>query len=416
MAVVKNSKPHWDTNGSFVVALDSRAWSQTGYETLDDGTCGLVSEISRLARLLEDRSNTKYCTFIELTHPTVKGEFIRIPLDVTPHLAKTLWNGGGTLASPTLVLHPDSIEMRIVASRRPEAMAWKDVKAVIGGDPGITNTLATTMVVADGRTVARNLKALVGADEPTCREWLSSRVSDGAGKIETKIYEGTPFIKAVARRAAQIDEVNRMIDAEYDASAIHAAMLKGLLGLAPEARIGFGHAIGVLQGPVLEFFARLFRIADLKTLRRKIFAKIDGIKRSWFGFIGNRVVERAVAHDAGVILEESTWTAKPHGRGYKGPAFNIVLNDASVGRILNTIEGKCAWHGVPFALLPAWHSSTTDFDRAIIDSSQRDGDVFTPKGGGIPVEADDHAGELFARYPSLVAKRGEGVPGKVPRP
>lgn len=247
MALAKFSKPHWDPNGSFVVALDSRAWSETDYETLDDGTCGLVSEISRLARLLEDKANTKYCSFIELTHPTIKNKFVRIPLDVTPHLAKTLWNGGGTLASPTLVLHPDSIEMRIVASRRPEAMAWKDVKAVIGGDPGINNTLATTMVAADGETVARNLETLVGADEPTCREWLSSRVSDGAEKIDTKVYEGTPFVKAVARRAAQIDEVNRLVDAEYDALKIHAAMLKGLLGLAPEARIEFGHAVGVLR-------------------------------------------------------------------------------------------------------------------------------------------------------------------------
>lgn len=137
-----------------------------------------------------------------------------------------------------------------------------------------------------------------------------------------------------------------------------------------------------------------------------MYQKISAIKKHWFGFLSNRETALARGWNALVVREDLTnVTEEKEGPGYKGRAFNKMINHGSRGQYVRRASAKFAWNGVPQIALPSYYTSTTCTRHALVSKSQRKGDWFTCprcKAEGRPREhAHAHAADTLGAYLQL---------------
>lgn len=164
---------------------------------------------------------------------------------------------------------------------------------------------------------------------------------------------------------------------------------------------------GELRDRVNAFFGMLEAVSKLKAQRRRLYERIAGIKASWFGHVARKERELAQRHRAVVVREKLTVEAvETDDPGYRGRAFNRMINDGARGQYARKAARGLAWDGVPEIVVPSWYTSTTCFRSATVDASQRRGDTFTSRRLGYRKDADLHAASTLAHYliPAPVAQ------------
>ncbi len=96
----------------------------------------------------------------------------------------------------------------------------------------------------------------------------------------------------------------------------------------------------------------LKRIRHLKSLRRGVYRSVDGLKKSWFGWLANRKVQLARKYRA-VMREHMTVVAKEkEAQGYFGRTFNKMINNGAGGQYLRTASSKLNGMGSRRAQMP----------------------------------------------------------------
>ena len=130
---------------------------------------------------------------------------------------------------------------------------------------------------------------------------------------------------------------------------------------------------------------------------------MEGIKRSWFGWLANQKAKLARDHHAAVVREDLTLVAKEKERpGYFGRTFNKMTNNGAKGQYLRIASAKLRWFGIPEVTVPSYYTSCTDVRHAVVDKRQRKTqDRFVARVDGRVMQADLHAALTIALYALL---------------
>jgi hypothetical protein len=284
---------------------------------------------------------------------------------------------------------------------------------VFGVDPGRRDAMvATPLVIPHDRPLSadRILElAKFGQTEmhdlfTTCRLQNPERGGDVIG------YANGPFLELAKQIGAEIDKASRAIDVRYKRIEKLKLRLNDHLGRRWDAYIPkklddlpLDHlpkgVIIAARKTHCAFFIEYGRVLKRKADRCKLWGRLHGAKKSWFGMLANRLAVSALALNAGVALEDSDWGVQDKdSESYWGPKNNRVMAAVSPRKLLDTIKARLDWSGVVWWNVPSWYTSKSDFRYCVVDGSQRPngGKVFTALTDGMTMDADEHSGETMA--------------------
>jgi hypothetical protein len=375
------------------------------------------------ALLLEDTTNTQYRFFADISHPTGRGERIRLPLAVDVRTLTPLLDAQGkkgfTANSLTLELGPHGeVGMRLVVAqpkRKPEPV--DRFEYVLARDFGYKNTISLSLLELDRPLEAERVEQLRAFTKEQAETYLSSHLLRAEPKVRFRLRKsGEAFLARINELTDKIEAFTSRIDNAYNAIFAEKLDLSAELGLTAGAdgQLALVQKDMAARGSALRkristFFERLGAVKSLKLERRKLYRKIAAIKKNWFGYLANLEVSFAKTWKAIHISEALTNEAiEKESPKYKGKTFNKMINHGARGQYTRRVNAKLAWNGVPSVALPSWYTSSTCCRHAVVNTGQRKGDVFACQRclaeGRPPEHADEHAADTLAVYATLVHK------------
>jgi len=159
-------------------------------------------------------------------------------------------------------------------------------------------------------------------------------------------------------------------------------------------------------------FRELARVSLRKAERLAEWSRIRGLKKSWFGYLANRIAVQALESDAGVALEDSTWGIERRGTAkYWGRTWNRLMAATSPRQLLDVICAKLDWSGVAWWSVCSAYTSQTDHRVAVISDKQRPSGAktFTALWDGQQTDSDLHGGETIAATSRMRALDDDGI-------
>ena len=315
---------------------------------------------------------------------------------------------GKPLASPGDEAHelgPESVGLKGVLSHRPKPYGLAEATHLIGDDFGYANTSAQAVHPVDKPLSSSFFEETATWSKAQAREYLSTHAHPGE-PIETVLHDGRDFLGGINKHALAVDGLRREIDRLYLRFHCIKFEVCRITGLPSDAKLDFDmNANGDKRLTKLLGKLRLLtkQIAGLKVLRRGHYRSVDGIKKSWFGWLANRGVELALRYRAAVVVEDLTLVAKEKGAPeYMGRTFNKMTNNGSVGQYRRASSQKLKWYGIPEVRVPSYYTSSTDIRHGVVDKKQRKSqDRFVAHRDGKVWQADLHAATTIALYPLL---------------
>ncbi len=250
------------------------------------------------------------------------------------HLVGDADPDGFEIGSLCLEIGPDAVAVKGVLSRKPRVRPWSETTHLVGRDFGYRNTVALAVVRRDAPVDEALLAKAKDWGREEARAYLEAHGHDGDA-VETVLLDGTDFLAAVAGHAKRVDALRSEIDRTYN--RIHAlkANVNARIGAAPDALVDLALDAGGdrhLAGWVRRLGRMLALVARLKVERRGVYRSVEGLKRSWFGYVSRVELDLARRWDAGVVREDLTVMAEEKGPpGYKGRTFNRMVNNGAKG-------------------------------------------------------------------------------------
>ena len=360
------------------------------------------------AIILKDAENVRYRYFLDIAAEAPRGERLRLPLIISEKMARRIDRARRDYAAITIELSKNRVEARLVVGKPPEVMDRAKVHCIVGRDFGYKNTVSLAVMQSD---TPINLEALQVQfneikDAAAARVHIESHhLPDSVRCIERLHYSGEAFLKRLESLSTKIDKLRSRIDLAYielekrKRDIAKALNLKAEDLIQPEMKRQYA--------PVRGFFALLGQISDLKRSRRAAYAKAAAIKRHWFGFLSSAEVALAKRHNAAIAREDLTVLAiEKDSPGYKGRAFNKMINHGSRGQYARRATDKFDWHGVPECVVPAAYTSRACLRHGhITPAKERTGDCVRFKCCKDKTDhADEHAAETIAGYAFLQKK------------
>ena len=359
-----------------------------------------VNQIDRYARLLKDKDNARYHTFLELSNPVPREPSIRIPLGLS---RKTLRHISDESRIKALILEiGDTIGVRAVIEKSPPGEKdINDCETLIGRDFGYANTIALSVVKRDREVDPDVVRKLQAFDKAASQAYLESHTHAAGNILERVRYSGRRFLGLIEKHSNRIDRIKSEIDLLYNKINRMKGILTGYLGLDIAERIPESLQPGdsLITGIHRKFFLLLAKVSALKKLRRGIYRKIAAVKKNWFGFLSNIELELALRYNAAVIREDlSIVTPEKDSPEYKGRTFNKMINNGSKGQYIRRALDKLEWNGIPQVPVPSFFTSTTCMIHSLVDRTMRSGEEFLCPLCGKPRHADENAADTIANY------------------
>jgi hypothetical protein len=365
-------------------------------------TAALLNE---QAVLLRDIANVRYHTFLEIANPHAGQPRLRLPILFDLELLKRLDASGiAQVKTFCLAIGPDQVKIRAVMQKPAGTEAELDPNRrpfILSRDAGITNTVTWALLKVDAPI------------EPTRLEWFADvakmRDTEEAKRlmrefIETHAHPGdnawTPIVMSARRFRDQagrhfhyIDRISREIDQLYDKIERLKSLLCAHLGLKAEEWIP--EEVTLLE-PYMrrvhqKFFGLLHQVRRLKQKRRERYDRIEGLKKSWLGYLANQEVALAKLFNASVAREQLTYVTIPTDSPlYRGKRFNRDMNQACRGRYSRTAAAKLAWEHIPELVVPSYYTSKACLIHSLPEGWRKDEDYRCPLCGE-KIHADAHA-------------------------
>lgn len=408
------SCPEWSVNGTFMLHLDYRCYAG-GRNTQDKLLTALSDAIAPAVK------NGARATIPLLVSGVVaRSAPIALKATLIPKVVQGLFKGQAEGAEPmrytslALELGQREVVVRGVLTQRPVPYALSESTHVLGDDFGYTNTSTMVVVQADRSLDTAFFETVKEWGKKEAKAYLSSHHHDGEA-IEVEQHCGRDFMAAVERHALHVDALRGDIDRVYNRIHRIKHEVCRILGIGTDTRLDFGaHDISPETSAdaggdkrlarLLQKLQRLLKhVGHLKSLRRGVYRSVDGLKKSWFGWLANRKAALARRYHAVVVREDLSIVAAEKGSPeYKGRTFNKMLNNDSKGQYLRAAASKLRWHGIPEAVIPSSYTSTTDVRHGLVDARQRkQQDEFVARVDGRRMHADVHAALTIALYPLL---------------
>ena len=268
--------PVYAESGEFTcqIHLDYRLIRESDAET----------RLDTAARLLNDKDNRCYQTFLEISHPIPRGEPIRIPL-VLSHRVFKRFQGDSEASLHRLIVEigAHQVHLRaIVAKEKGEANDIEKCEHLIGRDFGYRNTVTWSVLKRDGE-----IEESIPTGKAASKAYLESHVHPLDNIMERIRYRGQRFLSRIAKHASKIDRLRSEIDRLYNRLHSYKGILSGYLGLSQEEAVPREM---VTRDPLLKhvhkcFFGLLEHLGKLKRRVSGLYKKIAGIKRTWLTVI-----------------------------------------------------------------------------------------------------------------------------------
>jgi len=356
--------------------------------------------------LLEDDQNKCYCRFLDIAGAAPRSERIRIPLVLTPEIARRMVSTKTGWASLILELSSRGVGVRLVAGK-PQPETPTQVNRIVGRDFGYTNTIALSVLESPAAVDLDRLRATLKVldTKGKAQGHLEGHyLPESITVVERLRFSGRPFMERARVLCEAIDSTKSRIDLAYNDLETRRKALAEELGLGPQDRVLPEHK--KLSSKAREFFSLLGQINDLKAVRRGLYRKVASMKRCWFGYLSNQEIGLAVRHGAALVREDLTVEAiEKDSPSYKGRAFNKMLNNGSKGQYQRRAASKLLWNGIPEIVAPSWYTSRACLKHSgIVEKKHRVGEsIFLPCCGKHD-HADEHAADTIAGLAFLVPK------------
>jgi hypothetical protein len=339
------------------------------------------------------------------------GNALAFRASVIPDTLKHLAKKEACFTSLVLEISPTSTTVKGVLTHQPKPYALTEATHVLGDDFGYCNTSAQAVVRLDQPLDPAFFEAAAAWTKGEAKAYLQSHIHSGEA-VESCLHDGQDFMARINVHAGRIDRLRSEIDCIYN--RIHRIKFEvcRILDLPVGTLLDLDMATGNdrrLAGLLGKVKMLLEQVGRLKALRRGLYRTIAGIKKAWFGWLGNRKVELARRYHAAVIREDLSLVAKEKLRpGYLGRTFNRMMNNGAKGQYLRAASQKMKWSGIPEAKVPSYYTSSTDVRHGVVDVKQRcSQDRFVAMIDGREMQADLHAALTIALYPLLRPKTQE---------
>ncbi len=349
----------------------------------------------------------RFNTALLVAGVVARGAPLHLGASVFPEIVGNLWQGkSGSVAMTSLALElgPRDVAVRGVVTQASAPYALAGATHVLGDDFGYCNTSAQAVVKLDAPLDSAFFAEAAEWTKAQCRAYLETHAHE-ADPVEAVLHCGRDFLTAIERHAKHVDALRSEIDLAYN--RLHSIKHEVCRVLAipatgkPDLTLHVGDArVDKLLG---KMGMLLKRIGRLKTLRRGVYRSVDGLKRSWFGWLANRKAQLARKHRAVVVREHLTVVAKEkEAPGYFGRTFNKMINNGAKGQYLRAASAKLRWFGIPEAVVQSFYTSSTDVRFGVVDRKQRrTQDSFVAKTDGRVRQADLNAACTIALYAML---------------
>lgn len=370
--------------------------------------------------LLVDEANRRWRVFLEISNPAPGGLPIRLPIALDYALKHRL-DKYREAELVSLVLEIGAEATRIKAClAKPKQPAPKDLDLnafdhIIGIDFGYCNTIAVSVVKRDQDIDPQLVAKLAELDDPKlrrdpqklqelmdfARHHLGSHHHPKDGIVLRFLISGAKFMRRVNRHCEKIDRLKSEIDHLYNHIEGMKVAIAGYLGLQEEELIpeNARAADPFVQQLIHRFFKLLKHVRALKAQRRRLYRRISGLKKSWFGHISRLVRDLAKQYNAFVVRESLDLRPEPKlSPKYKGPTFQKMVTNGSCKQYQNRQTGRLQWDGVPEVAVPAPYTSCTCILHALVDETMRDGARFRCPRCGRTDHADNNASDTMAYY------------------
>ena len=375
-----------------------------------------LDELQQGAQVLLDESNGLYQSFVQISHPIPRSQSIRLPLTLKAQQIERLWGpkewrqdseSEPFVNSLLLELGPQKVEVKaIFAKKRPELPAPEQWRHLVGRDFGYVNTVSLSVArVTTSSLTEQKVESFKGFGKRKAKQYLSNHGLIEDVIVERKRYDGRGFLGLIGGICSKIDRLRSQIDHLYNRIGSLKALLVGGLGAKAKASI---EREKVPEERYLKriherFFCLLDETRRLKHQRRKEYKRIRGIKKSWFGFLGNEEVKLAKKYEAALVREELSVVAiERRDDRYKGRTFNKMLNNGSKGQYQKRASEKLSWNGIPELALGSYYTSSCCIKHGLVDGKMRKGERFFCPECKEPRHADENAADTIACYLLLV--------------
>lgn len=400
--------PIWKEDARFQLHLDYRCLKGTK-KTLDKTLTGLNNALqggSCDPVCFEISSHKPYGTGIP-----IRARFAKAVMD---RLTREESRSRQSVKSLVIEMGKDKVQVKAVVLRYPKTAEITGSRVVVAEDFGLLNT--SSLVVARSATGISQDRIDFARSKLGKREtktYLESHMSGDDVEILERIQiSGRGFLDRLKAQAGKIDTLRSEIDRIYNRLTRIKHEINRVLGKDPGTYIGQDPENLLLSNTeqdryirMRDRFFRLLKAVDkLKARRRSIYRSIDGVKRSWFGYVSSIKAGLAEKHKAVVVSEDlSILAVEKSDPKYKGRTFNKLLNNGSKGQYTRRSNDKLDWRGLARITVPSFYTSTTDWRDGTVDKKQRTGSKFKTKDGHTS-DADLHAAEFIARWLFLKPK------------
>ncbi len=404
------ARPRWTEASSVQLHLDARCFrggAQALSKARETLTKGLLSRSWAEAELA-------------MTSTEARGAPIGLKMGISPSISQAYQDRSDqSIGSFVVELCQDQVEIKGVVVRPQRDASVVGVKTLVGEDFGYRIT--SSLVVARSKEpVSEDVVEFVQSD-PSKKE-IKTFLQDHVSGDEIEILErvqmsGKPFLDLIKDFAGRVDVLRSEIDRCYNRLGRIRAEMNAVAGLPADAFVPeepADLASNSNRGRYLVMHRRFFRllggIQKLKAKRRAIYLKVAAVKKNWLGHVSNVKIRLAEKYGAAVVSEDLTVLTIPkNDPEYRGRTFNKMINNGAKGQYIRRSEDKMRWRGIAHIKVPSYYSSSTDWRTGCVDKTQRKGSLFTAR-DGTTWDADDHAGEMLARWLFLKPKTGQDLP------
>jgi len=242
-----------------------------------------------VANILVDGDNKKFRTFLEISNPLPQGKAIRLPITMSSGVLQKL-DKNTTLGSMIVEIGQETVQVRTVATKEPPAI--RDINSFdhfVSRDYGYKNTVTLAVLRRDREIDPEELARLLDMDKTEALKYLEGHSHPMDNIVERVRFSGQAFLASINDKCQKIEGLSSQISLGYNKLERLKANICGYLELETESRFP-DDLLPKIKDPLVKrlyqkFYRLLNHIWSLKGQRLRIYAKIKGIKKTWFGFL-----------------------------------------------------------------------------------------------------------------------------------
>ena len=368
-----------------------------------------VIDIDKHYKWLIDNNNKHYRLFLAISHPVNHGEKINIPIQLNKELYNRLLNNGELpdTQSILLVIKHNTIEIRntltkekIETNLKAKFNQLKNSDHIISRDFGYLDTITLSVIENEFNLSLKEFEERLELNKKDTKLLYENK--NYTPKIVKQYqYSGKNFMTKLSQQGLKIDKYKSEIDCLYNKIELLLMNIKNHLNLKEEQQINENIIVKdkFVQQLIHKFFKLLKTTTNLKTLRRNVYKKIQGIKKSWFGFLSNIEKKLIKSYNATIIVENlSVMAIEKEKPEYKGKSFNKMINNGSKGQYMTMAKEKFLWNGILEIRIPSYYSSTTCTQHSLVDKDMRKNKKFLCPKCKITKDADKNASDTIASF------------------